>query len=109
METLDEEGSEFDWDGGNAEKNWERHRVSQSECEQVFFNRPLVVADDDLHSVSEARHFVLGRTDAGRLLFLVYTVRGERVRVISARDMTRRESKEYQRAQLEEDENDPQV
>lgn len=109
METLDEEGSEFDWDGGNAEKNWERHRVLQSECEQVFFNGPLVVVDDDLHSVGETRHFGFGRTDAGRLLFLVYTLRGERVRVISARDMTRRESKEYQRAQFEEDENDPQV
>ena len=109
METQDEEGSEFDWDGGNAEKNWKRHRVSQSECEQVFFNRPLVVADDDLHSAGEARHFVLGRTDAGRFLFLVYTLRGERVRVISARDMTRREIKEYQRAQSEEHENDPQV
>ncbi|MEA2563564.1 MAG: uncharacterized protein QOH06_5068 [Acidobacteriota bacterium] len=109
METQDEEGSEFDWDGGNAEKNWERHQVSQSECEQVFFNRPLVVGDDDLHSVIEARHFVLGRTDAGRLLFLVYTLREERIRVISARDMTRREIKEYQRAKFEEDENDPEV
>jgi uncharacterized DUF497 family protein len=41
------EGSEFDWDGGNAEKNWLRHRVSQAECEQVFFNRPLVKEYED--------------------------------------------------------------
>src|SRR5215210_2658905 len=102
METLDGEATEFDWDGGNAEKNWERHRVSQSECEQVFFNRPLVVADDDFHSDTEARHYALGRTDADRLLFVVYTLRGERVRIISARDMTRRETKEYERARAEE-------
>lgn len=109
METLDGDGTEFDWDGGNAEKNWERHRVSQAECEQVFFNRPLVVFDDDHHSVTEVRHLVLGRADAGRLLFLVYTLRGERVRVISARDMTKRESKEYERARAEELEADPEI
>jgi len=98
----DADATEFDWDGGNAEKNWLRHRVSQSECEQVFFNRPLVVSEDEIHSQEEARYFALGHTDRGRLLFVVYTLRGERVRVISARDMTRREQKEYEHAQAEE-------
>jgi len=87
------EATEFDWDGGNAEKNWLRHRVSQPESEQVFFNRPFVVAEDDLHSHNEVRFYAWGRTDAGRLLLVVYTLRGEKVRVISARDMTRRERK----------------
>ncbi len=103
------EGSEFDWDGGNAEKNWLRHRVSQSECEQVFFNRPLVVAEDVGHSDSEDRVLALGQTDAGRLLFVVYVLRGEKVRVISARDMTRREQKEYENARIQELETDPEV
>lgn len=103
------EAAEFDWDGGNAEKNWLRHRVSQSESEQVFFNRPLVVAEDEPHSREEVRYFALGRTDAGRLLFVAYTLRGERVRIISARDMTRRERKEYENAQAEELEADPEV
>ena len=103
------EGSEFDWDGGNAEKNWVRHRVSQSECEQIFFNRPLVIAEDDLHSDEELRHYALGQTDAGRPLFLVYTLRGEKVRVISARDMTPRERKEFEDARQEEFEADSEI
>jgi uncharacterized DUF497 family protein len=103
------EGMEFEWDAANAEKNWVRHRVSQTECEQVFFNHPLVVGEDVLHSHDEARFFALGQTDAGRFLFLVYTVRRERVRVISARDMTRRELKEYEHVRAQESAADPEV
>lgn len=103
------EGTEFEWDAGNADKNWELHRVSQSECEQVFFNQPLVVHEDDLHSTQENRHFALGHTDAGCLLFVVFTLRGERVRVISARDMTRKERKEYEHVRAEELAADPEL
>ena len=96
------EAAEFDWDGGNAEKNWLRHRVSQSESEQIFFNRPLVLAADDDHSTDELRWYALGSTDAGRLLFVAYTLREEKVRVISARDMTPRERKDYEDARAQE-------
>jgi uncharacterized protein len=96
------EATEFDWDGGNAEKNWLRHRVSQSESEQVFFNRPLVLAEDESHSTEEPRWYGLGSTDAGRLLFVAYTLRGEKIRVISARDMTPRERKDYEYARAQE-------
>jgi hypothetical protein len=108
---MDDErdATEFDWDGGNAEKNWIRHQVSQSESEQIFFNRPLVVTDDELHSLGEARYFALGHTDRGRLLMVVYTLRGEKIRVISARDMTRREQKEYEDARTREFEAGPQI
>lgn len=88
----------FEWDEGNREKNWIRHHVSAAECEQVFFNIPLLVAEDRQHSSSEPRYYVLGQTDAGRKLFVVVTVRGELVRVISARDMSRGERKEYEDA-----------
>lgn len=87
--------SGFQWDAGNAEKNWLAHGVRTSECEQVFFNHPLIVADDVAHSEEEERLFVLGQTDAGRELFLVFTLREDRIRVISARDMSRRERKVY--------------
>ena len=102
---------EFEWDEGNSEKNWIRHRVTRQESEQVFFNRPLVVDDDVLHSDSEARFYALGRTDAGRLLFVVYTLRGEppRLRVISARDMEPRERREYEDARTREFEADSEV
>lgn len=87
----------FDWDEGNLTKNWERHRVTAAECEQVFFNEPLVAALDEQHSAKEARFYVLGQTDAGRRLFVVFTTRGELIRVISARDMNRREREEYEK------------
>lgn len=83
--------SGFQWDDGNSDKNWRRHRVTQGEAEQVFFNRPVIVADDDLHSDDETRYFLFGCADSGRRLSIVFTIRGEFVRVISARNMTRRE------------------
>ncbi len=85
----------FEWDEGNREKNWIRHQVSVAECEQVFFNLPLLMAEDKKHSRAEPRYYVLGQTDAGRKLFVVVTTRGEMIRVISAREMSRRERKEY--------------
>jgi hypothetical protein len=90
----------FEWDAGNADKNWRRHRVSQAECEQVFFNRPLLIAPDARHSRREARFAALGRTTDGRRLSIVFTVRDTSVRVISARDMSRRDRRLY--AQVEE-------
>ena len=91
------ECSGFEWDHGNLTKNWERHDVSVAECEQVFFNRPLIARHDARHSEKEARVYVLGQTDAGRRLFVVFTIRKDKVRVISARDMTRAERQKYQR------------
>ena len=85
----------FDWDEGNIEKNWLAHEVTPQEAEQVFFNTPLVVADDRKHSGVEKRFIVLGQTDANRLLFIAFTQRRECVRVISARDMNRKERKVY--------------
>jgi uncharacterized DUF497 family protein len=86
----------FEWDDGNATKNWRKHDVSQSECEQVFFNRPLILRRDGKHSDLEPRYYVLGSTDIGRLLFMVFTIRGERIRVISARNMTELEEQRFQ-------------
>jgi uncharacterized DUF497 family protein len=79
----------FQWDEGNASKNWTRHHVSQTEAEQVFLNRALVVVGAPFKG--EARQFAFGPTDRGRLLTVVFTVRGSLLRVISVRPMTRRE------------------
>ena len=86
----------FDWDEGNVEKNWISHKVTVAECEQIFFNLPLVVADDLKNSRKENRFYVFGQTNASRLLFLVFTIRRKLIRVISARDMNRKERKVYQ-------------
>lgn len=85
----------FNWDEGNDTKNWAKHKVSQFECEQVFFNQPLIVQPDGAHSGNEARFYALGKTDRGRLLFVVFTIRKNLIRVISARNMTSQEVKEY--------------
>jgi hypothetical protein len=89
----------FDWDEGNARKG-EKHGVSQSEAEQMFFDaRLLVVADPD-HSIDEPRYHALGATlDGRRRLHVTFTLRGDhtRIRVISARDMHRKERHIYER------------
>ncbi len=78
----------FQWDHGNETKNWDKHCVSKGECEQIFFNKPLIVKSDKKHSIFESRYYALGSTNRNRLLFVVFTVRQEKIRVISARDMT---------------------
>jgi uncharacterized DUF497 family protein len=85
----------FEWDTGNYDKNWVAHGVSQAETEQTFFNRPLLVTSDVHHSQSEPRYYVLGRTNGGRRLTIVFTVRGTLVRPIMARDMSRPERRRY--------------
>jgi len=85
----------FDWDKGNIGKNWVAHEVTQQEIEQVFFNSPLIAAEDPAHSHKELRLLVLGQTDKERHLFIAFTMRGKRIRIISARDMSRKERKVY--------------
>ncbi|MEW5692484.1 MAG: BrnT family toxin [Candidatus Hydrogenedentota bacterium] len=85
----------FDWDKGNRNKNWINHKVSDTECEEVFFNIPLISEVDKKHSIKEERHYVLGKSNSGRLLFVVFTPRKNKIRIISARDMNRKERKDY--------------
>ena len=87
--------TEFQWDEGNDQKNFIKHGVAQAECEEIFFNSPLLIADDEGHSQSEVRYYVLGQTVASRLLFVVFTVRGAALRLISARDMSGKEKRSY--------------
>ncbi|TBA34826.1 BrnT family toxin [Rhizobium ruizarguesonis] len=90
--------SGFDWDAGNARKNVEKHDVSQAQAEQVFFNEPLLMVLDARHSAEERRIHALGRTDDGRLLHITFTLRHDetKIRVISARDMSRKERSYYE-------------
>ena len=87
----------FEWEEGNLLKNWEKHGVSAPECEQVFFNKPLIAGSDEKHSQQKVRFYALGQTDTGRLLFVVFTVRENLIRIISARDMHRKERTEYEK------------
>lgn len=91
----------FDWDEGNREKNWVKHRVSLEECEQVFVNRPLLIIDDPGHSTTEKRYAAFGKTERERLLFVVFTWRMGMIRVISARDQDSEERRQYEDAKEE--------
>ncbi|MFZ5930354.1 MAG: BrnT family toxin [Pseudomonadota bacterium] len=87
----------FDWDDGNSRKNAGKHGVSQAEAEQIFFNDPLLLIEDEKHSLIEPRFHALGRTDDHRLLHATFTLRGDGqlIRVISARGMHRKERTRY--------------
>lgn len=85
----------FEWDDANAQKNWERHQVTPEEAEDVFFNQPLIVRGDVRHSHREKRYYTLGQTGRGRLLFVAFTIRRDLIRVISVRDMNRKEQDFY--------------
>ena len=87
--------SGFEWDKGNEQKNI-KHGVTPAEAEQVFLNEPLVVLDDLKHSDSEQRYHALGKTSEGRLLHITFTIRTTMIRVISARDMHRKERAIYE-------------
>ena len=86
----------FQWDRGNSYKNLVKHNVQNWECEQVFFNKPLLVLEDRGHSVGEKRWAAFGKTDSGRLLVVIFTKRGNLLRVISARGMNTKERKFYE-------------
>ena len=95
MEKIFEQFLGFQWDVGNINKNFLKYNVENWECEQVFFNRPLFVLDNQKHSVSENRWAAFGKTDTDRFLVIVFTKRNNLIRIISARDMNKRERKFY--------------
>jgi uncharacterized protein len=85
----------FDWDDGNRDKNL-KHKVQHWECEQLFFNEPIVILEDPLHSIAEDRFAAFGKTDNGRRLIIIYTTRAAKIRVISARNMNKKERDFYE-------------
>jgi uncharacterized protein len=91
--------SGFEWDEGNARKNVDKPDVSQAETEQLFFNEPLLIVPDLMHSAVENRIHALGKTDEARKLHATFTLRhqGTKIRVISARNMSRKECEYYEK------------
>ena len=85
----------FEWDKGNEQKNV-KHGVTPAEAEQVFLNEPLLVLDDLKHSDTEQRFHALGQTGEGRLLHITFTIRTTMIRIISARNMHRKERAIYE-------------
>lgn len=87
---------EFDWDKGNINKN-RKHGVEDKEAEEVFFDEDKITYKDVLHSQQEERFIVIGKTRSGRLMYIVFTIRGKRIRIISARDINKKEVQIYEK------------
>jgi uncharacterized DUF497 family protein len=87
----------FDWDEWNTIKNWDRHRVTPEEAEDVFFHEPMVLRSEPGISRREKRYRAMGQTSRGRRLLVIFTVRRNLIRVISVRDLNGKENEEYTR------------
>ena len=87
---------QFQWDAGNRDKNWLTHRVAAAECEEVFFDPHKRILQPLLHVGRETRHVLIGQTQEHRLCFVVFTLRGDMVRVISTRSANKRERGLYE-------------
>ena len=93
------EAVEFEWDEGNEQKNWIKHNVSAREAEEPFLTKEQLILEDIRHSTQlEARYILIGKSKQGRMLFIVYTIREEKIRIISARDADRKEVVLYEKA-----------
>lgn len=88
----------FEWDAGNKGKNFRLHHVTDEECEEVFFDSGKKLLRDALHSGSEERCILIGATKTKRMLFIAFTLRKNNIRIISARDLNRRERHLYEKA-----------
>lgn len=95
MKTV-KEAFEFEWDKGNIGKNL-KHKIEDKEAEEVFLDGQRFIFKDHVHSEGEERLRILGKTKKGRLLFVAFTVRSNKVRIISARDINRKEVYLYEK------------
>ena len=96
MARKSEDYLEFEWDEGNANKNWIKHKVNVKESEEVFIDPKAIISEDPKHSKVEVRWLLLGKTKEGRSLTVVFTKRGNKIRVISARPQGRKERRLYE-------------
>lgn len=89
---------EFIWDKGNKDKNRIKHQIADRECEEIFFDENKKIYKDELHSAKEERFILLGKTKKDRLIYTVFTIRNKKIRIISARDINRKERKLYEKS-----------
>jgi uncharacterized DUF497 family protein len=87
----------FEWDKGNLE-HIKKHKIDAKECEEAFFNKPRTLSKDEAHSETEERHQLLGVSGKGRLIFLAFTIRNNKIRIVSARDQNKKEKEKLRRA-----------
>lgn len=88
--------AQFEWDKGNISKNIAKHKIRNEEAEEVFVNQPIILLKDKKHSQKEPRLMILGKTDKKRQLSVIFTQRGNKIRIISGRPMSRKERRLYE-------------
>lgn len=86
----------FNWDLHNIHKSWNKHQVDYRECEQAFTNPPYLIFEDVKHSQTESRYTLFGKSDKERFLYITFTLRNTQIRIISARDMNKKERSKYE-------------
>lgn len=89
----------FEWDQGNINKNKEKHDIDWWVIEEIFFNQPLLVNEDNKHGEKEKRWYLLGKTDNNEKYMVVFTIRKNKIRVISARLMNKKERAYYEKTE----------
>ncbi|MDP3244399.1 MAG: BrnT family toxin [bacterium] len=87
----------FEWDKGNIDKNFIKHKVTNRETEEIFISDRKFILEDNKHSLAEKRYMIWGRTNMGRRLTVFFTIRNQKIRIISARDMHSKERGEYEK------------
>lgn len=86
----------FDWDKGNVDKSYQKHGITPNEAEEVFLDEKAIIIRDIKHSQKEERFILLGQTIGGKLLFIVFTMRGAKIRIVSARVANQKERRQYE-------------
>ncbi len=84
----------FEWDKGNVDKSYQKHGITPNEAEEVFLDEKAVIVKDLKHSQKEERYIMVGRTITEKILFIIFTVRNKKIRIISARKANQKEKKE---------------
>lgn len=86
---------QFEWDKGNIDKSFKKHGVKNEEAEQAFISKDRFLTEDKKHSGAEKRYLLLGKSETSKLLSIIFTIRGSKIRIISARAMSRIERRIY--------------
>lgn len=89
---------DFEWDKGNIDKSFEKHGITPNQSEEIFLDENLKVIKDIRHSQDEKRFIAIGRTFENKILFVIFTFRDKKIRIISARKANKKERRKYEKA-----------
>jgi uncharacterized DUF497 family protein len=87
----------FDWDSGNVDKSYYKHGIAPNEAEEIFFDSKALIVEDNEHSRNELRYWIIGQTNNKKMLIVVFTIRGKKIRIISARKANKKEKERYEK------------